>query len=127
MRTIVPCLLILTFASFGAEAQQRNELIAGVRWKFPGLAGPIAALQAPLGAPNSLALANNGDLLIADEGNDIVLRLSADGTIPATADPRLPHLLSIPRLSPSTGQTTSILRISAKRLQRPTPFVAFVG
>ena len=85
MRTIVPCLVILALASFGAEAQQRNELIAGVRWKFPGLAGPIAALQAPLGAPNSLALANNGDLLIADEGNNIVLRLSADGTLRVVA------------------------------------------
>jgi hypothetical protein len=85
MRTIVPCLLILALASFGAETQQRNELIAGARWKFSGLAGPIAALQSPLGAPNSLALANNGDLLIADEGNNIVLRLSADGTLRVVA------------------------------------------
>src|ERR1700722_19210467 len=85
MRTIVPCFVILVFASFSAESQQRNELIAGARWKFPGLAGPIAALQAPLGAPNSLALANNGDLLSADEGNNTVLRLSADGTLRVVA------------------------------------------
>jgi hypothetical protein len=52
---------------------------------FPGLAGPIAALQAPLGNPNSLALADNGDLLIADAGNNVVLRLSADGTLRVVA------------------------------------------
>jgi hypothetical protein len=85
MRTIVPCFLILASASFGGKAQQRNELIAGARWEFPGLAGPIAALQSPLGAPNSLALANSGDLLIADEGNNVVLRLSADGTLRVVA------------------------------------------
>lgn len=73
--------LIALFASFCAEGQPRTEFIAGAKWEFPGLAGPIAALQEPLGNPNSLALANNGDLLIADVGNNIVLRLSADGTL----------------------------------------------
>jgi len=77
--------LIILFASFCAEGQPRTELIAGAKWEFPGLAGPIAALQAPLGKPNSLALANNGDLLIADVGNNIVLRLSADGTLRVVA------------------------------------------
>lgn len=85
MRAGVAYFLIALFTSICAQGQQRTELIAGAKWEFPGLAGPIAALQAPLGKPNSLALANNGDLLIADVGNNIVLRLSADGTLRVVA------------------------------------------
>ena len=85
MRASLAYFLITLFASFCAEGQPRTELIAGAKWEFPGLARPIAALQAPLGKPNSLALANNGDLLIADVGNNIVLRLSADGTLRVVA------------------------------------------
>jgi hypothetical protein len=81
MRASLAYFPITLFAAFCAQGQPRTELIAGAKWEFPGLAGPIAALQAPLGKPNSLALANNGDLLIADVGNNIVLRLSADGTL----------------------------------------------
>jgi len=84
MRASFAYFLITLFTSF-AQGQSRTELIAGAKWEFPGLAGPIAALQAPLGKPNSLALANNGDLLIADVGNNIVLRLSADGTLRVVA------------------------------------------
>ena len=75
MRASFAYFLITLLTSF-AQGQSRTELIAGAKWEFPGLAGPMAALQAPLGKPNSLALANNGDLLIADVGNNIVLRYS---------------------------------------------------
>jgi len=85
VRTILAFLVIVGFPSFSAEAQPGTELIAGAKWEFPGLAGPIVALHAPLGNPNFLALASNGDLLIADVGNNIVLRLSADGTLRVVA------------------------------------------
>ena len=85
MRASFAYLVITLFSSICAEGQQGIELIAGAKWEFPGLAGPVAALQAPLGQPGSLALANNGDLLIADVGNNIVLRLSADGTLRVVA------------------------------------------
>ncbi len=85
MRGGFACFVVTLFSSFCAQGQRRSGLIAGAKWEFPGLAGPIAALQAPLGAPDSLALADNGDLLIADEGNNIVLRLSADGTLRVVA------------------------------------------
>ncbi len=85
MRASFAYFVITLFSSICAQGQQGIELIAGANWEFPGLAGPIAALQAPLGQPGSLALANNGDLLIADVGNNIVLRLSADGTLRVVA------------------------------------------
>jgi hypothetical protein len=84
MRAFLTFFVIVTFSSFSA-AGQHSELIAGAKWEFPGLAGPIAALEAPLGNPGSLAVANNGDLLIADVGNNIVLRLSSDGTLRVVA------------------------------------------
>jgi trimeric autotransporter adhesin len=77
----IACFIILISISSTATAQQRTELVAGSKWLFPGLAGPIAALEAPLGAPNSLAVASNGDLLIADWANNLVLRLASDGTL----------------------------------------------
>jgi sugar lactone lactonase YvrE len=68
--------------SFSAVAQQGTKLVAGADWQFPGLTGPIPALQAPLGTVLIfLAVANNGDLLIADRSNHLVLRLSADGMV----------------------------------------------
>jgi hypothetical protein len=128
---------IVVFASLCAEGRQRNDLVAGAKWEFPGLAGPIAAMQAPLGAPNSLALANNGDLLIADEGNNIVLRLSADGTLRVVAGngrqaysgdggPATSASLLNPAAIGVDMSPTSISRISAKRILTLTPFAAFV-
>jgi hypothetical protein len=85
MRAFLAFFVIVIFPAFSADGQPGTELIAGAKWGFPGLAGPIAALQAPLGNPGSLAVADNGDLLIADVGNNIVLRLSADGTLRVVA------------------------------------------
>jgi hypothetical protein len=138
MRASFACFVTTLFASFCAEGQQRTKLIAGAKWEFLGLAGPIAALQAPLGGLSSLALATNGDLLIADVGNNAVLRLSAEGTLRVAAGngeqaysgdggPATTASLINPAAiaADQAGSIYYISRISAKRISTPTRLAPF--
>ena len=65
------------------HAQVVITTIAGTDRLFPG--SSLNALKAPLGQTNGLALDSAGNLYIADTGNQMVMRLSPDGTLAAVA------------------------------------------
>jgi sugar lactone lactonase YvrE len=78
IRSIFPLLLPTLVA-----AQNVVTPVTGGDWIFP--AGPLPAVTAPLGAVTGLAIAPNGDLLVADGDNAIVLRVDATGTTTVVA------------------------------------------
>src|ERR1035437_8022952 len=53
--------------------------VAGTDWIFP--AQILPALNAPLGAINGVAVDSNGNVLVTDPSNRMVMRISPDGTL----------------------------------------------
>lgn len=68
---------LLTLCTAPAFAQNLLTTFAGGDWVYPRT--PISALNAPLGSLSSLALAPNGDLLVADVDNAIIVRVTPEG------------------------------------------------
>jgi uncharacterized protein (TIGR03437 family) len=69
--------LLLAFLPMIASSQNIITTFAGANWIYPQ--GTLSALNAPLGPVSALGRASNGDLLVADEANAIVLRITASG------------------------------------------------
>jgi uncharacterized protein (TIGR03437 family) len=61
-----------------APAQGIITTIAGADWSYPR--APLPATNAPLGFVGGLAAAPNGDLLIADQENAVLVRVNSTGT-----------------------------------------------
>jgi NHL repeat len=57
--------------------------VAGTNWFFPN--PPIRAVNAPLGSVTAAAVDANGNLYVADSGNDVVMRIAVDGTLTVVA------------------------------------------
>ena len=65
-----------------AHAQLITTL-AGTTWKFPQT--PLPAANAPLGEVNGVAVDTNGNLFLSDTGNNMVMRVTPDGTLTVVA------------------------------------------
>src|SRR5712691_1909353 len=72
---------ILTAAT--ANPQGVITTVAGTNWTFP--ASPLPAVNAPLGPTTGVAVDAKGNVYIADAGNNMVMRISADGTLTVMA------------------------------------------
>ena len=76
------CLLAIALALLGAHAasaQQHSRDRRGTEFVFPD--SGLAALNAPLGRVRDIAPDRQGGFFISDEGNRMVMRVSADGTL----------------------------------------------
>ena len=84
------CILALCLGHhFQARAQ--NSIIttvAGTDWSFPS--GSLAALNAPLGAVEDVALDAAGNVFVADSADSLVLRISVTGTVNVVAGNGIP-------------------------------------
>jgi uncharacterized protein (TIGR03437 family) len=70
---------LLSLLVLGRAPAQVIVTVAGGASSFP--TGPISGLDAPLGRITGVALDSSGNLFICDPDNNMVLRLSMDGTL----------------------------------------------
>jgi trimeric autotransporter adhesin len=77
----VGCSLLLLVR--GTHSQSLITTFAGTSWAFP--ASTMPALSAPLGAPTGVALDSLGDIYVADSDNNLVLKVSTNGSIKVVA------------------------------------------
>ena len=76
-------LVLVLAAAAPAAAQSIITTFAGTDWLFPGDGKP--ALEAPLGAVGSLAVNENGEVLIADSLNHMVMKFRPGATLEVIA------------------------------------------
>jgi hypothetical protein len=81
MRTF--SIFVLLVCAAGSAGAQKISTIAGSNWVFP--ATPLAAVQAPLGRLNAVAADSAGNYYISDGDNNLVLKVTASGTLTVAA------------------------------------------
>ncbi len=96
-------------ASISLFAQNTIRTFAGARWTYPREI--LTATFAPLGSLSSLAFSPNGDLLVADVDNNIVVRISPAGTANVIAGNSLQGFVADgqPATSASLGSPAGVI------------------
>lgn len=74
-------LLLIALISGQLFAQGIITTYAGTTWVYPGLKTAIPAVNAPLGYITAVAVARNGDLIVSDPDNAVVLRMASSGLL----------------------------------------------
>jgi uncharacterized protein (TIGR03437 family) len=74
----------LVVCAAGSAAAQKISTIAGSNFVFP--TAPVPAVQAPLGLVSAVAVDPAGNYYIADAYNNLVLKVSASGTLTIVAN-----------------------------------------
>ena len=87
MRPSVVIACVLASCAAGLPAQVITT-VAGTNWTFP--ASPLPAVNAPLGQAYGVAVDTQGNVYVADAGNNMVMRIAADGTLTVVAGNGIP-------------------------------------
>src|SRR5712692_1432479 len=82
---ILPRLPFIAFLLAAATANPQGVIttVAGTDWTFP--TSSLRAVNAPLGTLFGVAFDAAGNAYVADDGNDVVMRIAVDGTLTVVA------------------------------------------